>query len=130
MKQILGEINKNIIKKYNVPLEFLHKKIVLYPNDKRHCEKRHLSDFDDKSHFYYVMSNLEYIIQEPDYVYYYKQKYTIEYYRELGKDISIRIRVEDGNDELKIKTVFPVEKEKIDERKQRAIEDKYIINRN
>ncbi len=124
MKQILGRVNKKVIESYNVPPEFLNKKIVLYPNDKRHCEKRHLNDFDNKEHFYYVMSNLDYILDEPDLVYFNSEKNTIEYYRELGKNISIRIRVDLG-EELKVKTLFPVEQDKIDDRKQRLLIDKY-----
>lgn len=128
MKQILGQVSKDIILNYNVPPKYLNSKIVLYPNDKRHCEKRHLKDFKEPSHFYYVMSNLDYIIQNPSYVYYFQSKNTIEYYCNIGQDISVRIRVDDGK-ELKVKTIFPVEKEKIEERKQREIEDHYIINR-
>ena len=124
MKQVLGKVEKEIIEKYNVPKEHLNKKIVLYPNDKRHCKNRHLKNFDSAEQFYYVMSNLEYIIEEPDLVYYNEKKATIEYYRELGKDISIRIRVDLGN-ELRMKTMFPVEKDKLEDREQKLLIEKY-----
>lgn len=126
-KQILGVVDKNTIKKYNIPAEFTNKKIVLYSNDKRHCEKRHLKDFPNKNNFYYVLANLDYIFQKPDFVYYHKSNDTLEYYRTMGEDISVRVRIE-NSPEFKIKTFFPVEPGKIEERKQKAIEDKYIIN--
>lgn len=130
MKQILGKVDKEIAIKCGIP-DYAEKKIVLYPNDKKHCEKRHLSDFANKKHFYYAMSNLDYIIADPDFVYYNKKKDTLEYYKDIGQDISIRIRVENGP-ELKIKTFFPVEKAKIEDRKIKAkyqeSYNKYVIN--
>lgn len=118
MKQSLGKVSKEIAIKCGIP-EHSNKKIVLYPNDKRHCEKRHLKDFANKKHFYYVMSNLDYILAYPDFVYYNSKKDTLEYYKDIGQDISIRVRIENGP-ELKIKTFFPVEKDKIEDRKTKS----------
>lgn len=130
MKQILGKVSKKVATTCGIP-EHINKKIVLYPNDKRHCEKRHLQDFSNKKHFYYVMSNLDYIIAEPDFVCYNKKKDTLEYYKDIGQDISIRVRVENGP-ELKIKTFFPVEKDKVEDRKAKSkfqeAYNKYVIN--
>lgn len=124
MKQILGKLDKVLADKYNIT-EHADKKIVLYPNDKRHCEKRHLHDFSNKKHFYYVMYNLDIIISEPYYVYYYKNKKTLEYYKDIGQDIAIMVRIEEGV-QLKVKTVFPVKKSRIQNRKKRELWDKYI----
>ena len=130
MKQILGKVEKEIAIKCGIP-EYAGKKIVLYPNDKRHCEKRHLQDFANKKHFYYTMSNLDYIIANPDFVYYNAKNDILEYYKNIGQDISIRIRVENGP-ELRIKTFFPVEEDKIEERKVKAkfqeAYNKYVVN--
>lgn len=130
MKQILGKVEKDIAIKFGIP-EYANKKIVLYPNDKRHCEKRHLNDFANKKHFYYAMSNLDNIITNPDLVYYNPTKDTLEYYKDIGQDISVRVRVENGP-ELKVKTFFPVEKEKIEDRKSKIkfqeAYDKYVVN--
>ena len=71
MKRILGELDEDIIVKHNL-YEHKGKKIVLYDNDRRHCENKHLSEFKDKKTFHYVMDNLEYIITDYDYVFYVK----------------------------------------------------------
>lgn len=65
------------------------------------------------------MSNLDYILAYPDFVYYNSKNDTLEYYKDIGQDISIRVRVENGP-ELKIKTFFPVEKNKIEDRKTKS----------
>lgn len=129
MKQILGKVDKEISEKYKIP-EYANKKIVLYPNDKKHCEKRHLKDFSNPKHFYYVMSNLDVIISNPDFVFFNKNNSSLEYYKNIWQDISVRVRVEYGA-ELKVKTFFPVEKTKIEEKKAKSkfleAYNKYVI---
>lgn len=130
MKQILGKVDKIIADKYKIP-EYANKKIVLYPNDKRHCEKRHLNDFSNPKHFYYVMSNLDIIISSPDFVFFNKNNSSLEYYKNIGQDISVRVRVEYGP-ELKVKTFFPVEKSKIEDKKAKSkfleAYNKYVVD--
>lgn len=132
LKQIIGKVDKDIADRFNIP-EYANKKIVLYPNDKKHCEKRHLRDFSNSKHFYYVMSNLDIIINKPDVVLYNKKNSSLEYYKNIGQDISVRVRVENGP-ELKVKTFFPVEKEKMEEKKAKAkfitAYNKYVVEDN
>ena len=113
MKRILGKVAKEIAIENGIS-EYANKKIVLYENDRKHCEK-HIADFGDKKTFHYVMDNLEYIIDEPDYVFYVKNKQTLEYYKTFGTDVTVRVKVAPGN-ELKVKTVFPVNPTKIENR--------------
>ena len=141
MKRILGRISKEIVEKYEL-YGHANKKIVLYDNDRRHCENKHAQQFKDKKTFHYVMDNLEYIIEEYDYVFYVKgydkiidsdtnkeikiERYSLEYYKKLEQDITVRVRV-DGGKELKVKTVFPVSEEKVINKIKKDIYNKYVI---
>nr|DAU67740.1 MAG TPA: nuclease [Caudoviricetes sp.] len=125
MKRILGKVTKEIADKNNIS-EYANKKIVLYDNDRRHCAK-HKEEFGDIKTFHYVMDNLEDIIANPDYVFYVKNKNTLEYYKIYGFGITVRVKVEPGN-ELKVKTVFTVTKNKIDNRIKREAYNKYVVN--
>ncbi len=141
MKRILGRLSREIIEKYEL-YEHEDKKIVLYDNDRKHCESKHAQQFKDKKTFHYVMDNLEYIIEEPDYVFYVKgfdeiineetgekikvERYSLEYYKKLDQDVTVRVKVDDGK-ELKVKTVFPVKPEKIKHKIEKDIYNKYVI---
>ena len=125
MKQILGRVSKKIALDNNIP-EHSNKPIVLYDNDKRHC-KKHMDEFPSKESFYYVMTNLDYIISNPDEVFYVKAKDTLEYYKffdELG--ITIRVKVEPGR-ELKMKTLFPVKQTKLENKRKNRDYNKYVV---
>ena len=67
MKRILGKINKEIIDKWYLE-DYKDKKIVFYSDRKEHCED-HKSQYKNENDYYFVMANLESIIQSPDYVY-------------------------------------------------------------
>ena len=126
MKRILGKVTRNIANENGIP-EYANKMIVLYDNDRRHCEKRHLKDFPNKQAFHYVMNNLELIVEEPDEVFYVKSKDTLEYYKyfeDLG--VTIRVRVEPGR-ELKMKTMFIAKETTIKGRIKYSDYNKYVI---
>lgn len=88
------------------------------------------------------MDNLEYIIEKPDCVFYVKgydviedkitgkkikiERYSLEYYKELDQNITVRVKVDDGR-ELKVKTVFPVDKEKIERKIEKDIYNQYVM---
>lgn len=125
MKRILGKVKPEIAVKNNIK-EYANKKIVLYDSERKHCEK-HIKEFKDRKTFYYIMNNLEYIIAEPDEVFYIKRKNTLEYYKTFDIGVTIRVKVEPGN-ELKVKTVFAVSKIKIENRKKKEAYNKYVLN--
>lgn len=124
MKRILGRVTKKIAEENNIA-DYANKKIVLYDNDRKHCEK-HIHEFGDTKTFHYVMNNLEDIIENPDYVFYIKNKSTLEYYKTFGFGITVRVKVEPGN-ELKVKTVFTVRDTKIDNRIKNKDYNKYVV---
>lgn len=141
VKRILGRVSTEIIEEHNLQ-EHTNKKIVIYDNDRRHCEKKHAHQFKDIKTFHYIMDNLEYIIENPDYVFFTKgyderknkktgkkeivERYTLEYYKNFEDDITVRVRVDDGN-ELKVKTVFPVNSQKVKNKIEKDIYNKYVI---
>lgn len=141
MKRILGRLAKDVVKKYDL-WEHEDKKIVIYDNDRKHCENKHAHQFKDKKTFHYIMDNLEYIIENPDDVFYVKgydiefdketgtkrkvERYSLEYYKRFEEDITVRVRVDDGR-ELKVKTVFPVGNEKVNNKKKKELYDKYVL---
>ena len=112
MKRILGKITNKIAHINGIP-QYANKDIVLYDNDRKHCEK-HMHEFANKQAFYYVMNNLEIIIDEPDKVYYVKAKDTLEYYKFFSNlGITIRVKLEPGKKEVKMKTMFTVKPKKV-----------------
>ena len=129
MKRILGEVSNEVVQKWNLE-EYKNKKIVLYPDAKRHSEKKHIDHYETKGDFYFVMDSLEDIIQNPDYVFYDKSKAGLEYYKNIRGNILVAVRVEPGN-ELRVKSVYPVEQEKIENRKrkeeQMKMYNKYVV---
>ncbi len=125
MKRILGRVTKEIATKNNID-EYAGKKIVLYDSERKHCEK-HINEFKDRKTFHYIMDNLEYIITEPDEVFYVRKKQTLEYYKTFDIGVTVRVRVEPGN-ELKVKTLFTVTQDKIEHRRKNEAYNKYVVN--
>lgn len=119
MKHILGKINQDIIDKWYLD-EYKDKKIVFYSDRKTHCEE-HLSQYKDENSFYYVMANLEKIIEAPDYVYYGVDKKGLEYYKNIKENILVAVRICGGN-ELKVRSIYPVTETKIKNRKHKEKE--------
>lgn len=107
--------------------ELYGKKIVLYENDRKHCYKRHYNDFNDSKTFGFVMKNLDYIIKERDFVLYNSKNNSLEYYKKISQNVSVRVKVDNTN-ELKIKTVFAVPDTKYENKLNKAMRNKYIIN--
>ena len=127
MKRILGRVTKEVAFKCHLE-DYIDKKIVIYDDARKHCYDKHLKEFGSVKTFHYIMDNLENIISKPDYVFYKPSKKTLEYYKTYSFDITVRVRVKPGK-ELKVKTVFRVNRQKINNRIQKEIENQYIINK-
>lgn len=134
MKQILGEISQDIIDKWYLD-KYKNKKIVFYLDRKEHC-KEHLKQYAKEEDYYYVMANLENIINNPDYTYYDVNKKGLEFYKKMKENVLVAVRISPGN-ELKVKSVYPVSDLKIENRKKKekqaieaALKDKYTYKPN
>ena len=129
MKKILGEVSNEVVEKWQL-YEYKNKKIVMYPEAKEHSKDRHINDYKSVDDYYYVMDSLEEIINNPDYVFYDKSKAGLEYYKNIRGNILVAIRVVPGK-ELKVRSVYPVEQEKINNRRKKEMDmkmyNKYVI---
>ena len=129
MKRVLGEISDDIVTNWDL-YDHKNKKIVLYPEAKEHSKNKHLNQYDKEEDYYFVMESLEEIIQKPDYVFYDKSKKGLEYYKNLRGNILVAVRIDQGK-ELRVRSVYPVEQEKINNRKkkeqQMKLYNKYVI---
>lgn len=129
MKRILGEVSNEVVEKWQL-YEYKNKKIVMYPEAKEHSKDRHINDYKSVNDYYYVMDSLEEIINNPDYVFYDKSKAGLEYYKNIRGNILVAIRVVPGK-ELKVRSVYPVEQEKINNRRKKEMDmkmyNKYVI---
>lgn len=129
MKRILGKVSKEVAEKWEI-YDYENKTIVIYPDKKEHAKERHLNDYEKEEDYYYVMDSLEEIINNPDYVFYDKSKKGLEYYKKVKVNVLVAVRVVPGK-ELKVKSVYPVEPEKIENRKkkeeQMKLYNKYVI---
>ncbi len=129
MKRILGRVSKEVAEKWEIH-DYENKTIVIYPDKKEHARDRHLNDYEKEEDYYYVMDSLEEIINNPDYVFYDKSKKGLEYYKKVKVNVLVAVRVVLGK-ELKVKSVYPVEPEKIENRKkkeeQMKLYNKYVI---
>lgn len=129
MKRILGEVSNEVVEKWQL-YEYKNKKIVMYPEAKEHSKDRHINDYKSVDDYYYVMDSLEEIINNPDYVFYDKSKAGLEYYKNIRGNILVAIRVIPGK-ELKVRSVYPVEQEKINNRRKKEMDmkmyNKYVI---
>ena len=129
MKRVLGKVSKEIAKNWNIN-EHKNKKIVIYEEAIKHSTERHIDDYETIEDYYYVMNSLEKIINNPDYVFYDKSKKGLEYYKHLKSNILVAVRVNNGK-ELKVKSVYPVKRSKIDNRKKKEEEmklyNKYVV---
>lgn len=128
MKRILGEVSNEVVEKWQL-YEYKNKKIVMYPEAKEHSKDRHINDYKSVDDYYYVIDSLEEIINNPDYVFYDKSKAGLEYYKNIRGNILVAIRVVPGK-ELKVRSVYPVEQEKINNRRKKMdmkMYNKYVI---
>lgn len=125
MKRILGVVSEQVVKQWGLQ-EQSNKKIVIYPEAKEHAKERHMEEYEKIDDYYYVMDSLEQIIQYPDYVFYDEKKHGLEYYKTLGTNVMVAVRVEKGR-ELKVKSVYPVSQLKIKNRKKKEEQEKLNI---
>ncbi len=125
-KERIAKVTSDMANECKRP-ELTGKEIVIYENDRKHCYNRHYGDFSNPKEFAFIMKNLDYIINECDFVLYNEKNNSLEYYKKIHNNITVRVKVENSN-ELKIKTVFPIPDKKYENKKTKAAYNKYVIN--
>lgn len=121
MKRVLGKVSKKIVENCNIN----EQKNVIYEETIKHSMERYIDDYKTVED-----NSLEKIISNPDYVFYDKSKKRLEYYKRLKSDILVAVRVNNGK-ELKVKSVYPVKRSKVENRKKKEEEmklyNKYVF---
>ena len=125
-KERIAKVTSDMANECKRP-ELIGKEIVIYENDRKHCYNRHYGDFSNPKEFAFIMKNLDYIINEYDFLLYNEKNNSLEYYKKINSNITVRVKVENSN-ELKIKTVFPIPDQKYENKKTKAAYNKYVIN--
>ena len=130
MKRVLGKVSNEIVEQWNIP-EQRNKNVVIYDEVLEHSKQRHINDFYSEKDYNFVMNSLPDIIKNPDYVFYDKSKNGLEYYKRVNHNVLVAVRVNKGR-ELKVKSVYPVEDIKIENRKkkeeQMKLYNKYVVS--
>ena len=122
----LGLLNPEIADYWNIN-EHKNKPILVYDDRIAHVIDRHLKDFGTENAIMESYYNLENIIKKPSYVYYNKKVSSLEYYKNINYDLCVAVRINPGK-VLKVKSWYPVNKAKIDNRKKKE-EHEFIENK-
>lgn len=125
----VGSLNPAIAQRWGIE-EHANKPIVIYQDRKQHIIDKHLKDFGSEERIDYIWSKLHTIIKKPDEVFYNKDTNGLEYYKKIGDDIIVAVRLSFGTS-LKIRSFYPANKNKLKNRQikeQQMLEDGEIEN--
>jgi hypothetical protein len=115
-KEVLGILTLEIAEEFNL-IEHKGKKIVIYDDRKNYIAK-HKNEYKTENSFKKTISNLSLIITAPDFVYYNESINGLEYFKLIDEDVLVAVRVMNSK-ELKVRSVYPVSKTKIENRKNK-----------
>lgn len=118
----IGILDENIAEYWGIE-EHKNKPILVFDNKKQHVIDRHLKDFGSEDEIMKVYDNLSNIIKKPDYVYYNNVAKSLEYYKKIDSNVCVAVRINPGK-VLKIKSWFPVNFKKIENRKKKEVLEK------
>lgn len=106
-----------LCKKYDLQ-EFLNKDIVVYEDRISYFEK-HKDQFKKRDHYINIIENLDLAISSPIYLYYDESKKGLEFYYYLDEYFLVAVRATVNSKELKVKSVYPVDEDKMQNRKNK-----------
>ncbi len=119
----VGYITQDVVDKYGL-YEYNKKPIVRSLDLYAHIEK-HKEDFQSKESFYYSVDNIDLIIQNPDFVYYEKDRNSLLYLKKLYENICVVVKLKlRDNKNSYVASIYPISEYKI----QKLIEKSYIKN--
>ena len=113
----VGTLNENIADYWGIS-EHKNKPIVVFEDRVNHVVDRHKDEFGSEVEIMKIYNELDRIIKHPDYVYFNKNKNSLEYYKKNKDNVCVAVRISPGN-VLKIRSWFPVKKSKINNRKSK-----------
>ena len=127
--EFLGSLNPAIAERWGLQ-QHANKPIVIYKNVREHVIEKHLKHFGSEEKIDYIWSKLRTIIKKPDDVFYNEQTKGLEYYKTLGEEIVVAVRI-NFSKTLKIKSFYPANKGKLKNRQlkeQKMIDEGQIEN--
>lgn len=110
-KKLLHIMDLSYIEKYHLNSSFLNKKIVIYNDRFSHIDK-HKLEFSSIDEYNNAVNNIETIIKDPDFISIESSGRSIQFIKTLKDNVLVAARLSIG-DELKIKTLFPINKTKM-----------------
>ena len=113
--EFIGSLNPAIAKLWNLE-EHANKPIIVYENVIQHVIDRHLNHFESIEEIDYIWSKLRSIIKHPDNVFYNSTTKGLEYYKKMGKEIVVAVRINFGTT-LKVRSFYPANKGKLKNRR-------------
>lgn len=91
----------------------------MFPDRLNHIEK-HADDFSKRGYYTSVLLNINLILQEPDFICKNDKNNSLEVIKKFGDNILVAIRISDS-ETLKLKTLYPINKEKYNRLRSQAL---------
>lgn len=124
MKKEIGILSEKIAKEKGLDIH-AGKKIVQYEGLLKHIAK-HEKEYISIESCEYTINNISTIINNPDYIFYNKNKNGLEFYKNLIEKICVVVQIVNKR-ELYVASVYPVCEEKISNRKYKDAYKRYVI---
>lgn len=116
----LGILEPNIADLWGLN-EHKNKPILVFDDRIEHVKNRHLKDFGSEENIIKAYNNLDTIIKKPDLTFFNSKNNSLEFYKKVSDDICVAIRINYGK-VLKVKSWYPVSKNKIINRQKKGEE--------
>lgn len=127
INKIVGSISKEIAEQYNLE-EYENQEIIQSLDLYIHTYK-HLHEFHSVDSYNNTITNIDLIIKDPYFVYYEKDRNSLLYFREIDEFVCAVVKLKlRKNKENYVATVYPLNKNKVEKFKEKAIYNKYVIN--
>ena len=122
--KIVGKISHEIAKEYNI-LEYDGKEIVQSLDLYAHTYK-HIGEFETIDSYNNAILNLENILSNPYFVYYESDRNSLLYFKEIDEYVCAVVKLNlRKNKDTYVATVYPINKNKIEKYKNKALIEKY-----
>lgn len=128
INKIVGRISKNVAEQYGLQ-EYENQEIIQSLDLYIHTYK-HLNEFNSVDSYNATVTNIDLIIDDPYFVYYEKERNSLLYFREIDEFVCavVKLKLRKNKDNY-VATVYPLSKNKVEKFKEKALYDKYVINK-
>lgn len=128
INKIVGIISKEVADQYNLS-EYEGQEIIQSLDLYVHTYK-HLNEFNSVDSYNNTITNIDFIIRDPYFVYYEKDRNSLLYFKEIDEYVCAVVKLKlRKNKEHYVATVYPLTKNKVEKFKEKAVYNKYVINK-